>query len=301
MKKLALAVLVYISLLFMPQAAPECLIAGMDFREKTLPSFSAVPKETNPVPFNSEKTRKTEPSIPEVIPTEPQVVSTKQPEKVSETEPTFSYQEVNETVYATTGVNIRSGPGTEYSILDLLSFGSAITRIGIGSNGWSEVLYQGETAYIASEYLTTEEPAPVGPLGTAGRLTIPSVGIDVALYACSSRSEYAIEQQQIVDAADSAAYLDPTYIDGHIVADHQNQGFSALNDCIPYETYAYIYTASSTQRYICIGVGSGQNLGNDLLDWNGTSLNYGAITGGLAMYTCNQDSVHVTITYWEPA
>lgn len=68
------------------------------------------------------------------------------------------YTEVNETVYAVTAVNIRSGPGTNYSRLGLLEAGASIQRIAIGSDGWSKVMYNGQAAYIFSQYLTTSKP-----------------------------------------------------------------------------------------------------------------------------------------------
>ncbi len=73
-------------------------------------------------------------------------------------EPTFT--ETNQTVYVhnTDSVNVRSGPGTSYSSLGRLARNTAITRTGVGSNGWSRVNYNGKTAYISSSYLTTTKP-----------------------------------------------------------------------------------------------------------------------------------------------
>jgi uncharacterized protein YgiM (DUF1202 family) len=74
------------------------------------------------------------------------------------TDPVVTYTEVNETVYAKSSVNIRKGPGTKYERIDSLSAEKSITRIGIGDNGWSKVLYNNEVAYISSNYLTTTKP-----------------------------------------------------------------------------------------------------------------------------------------------
>ena len=65
---------------------------------------------------------------------------------------------MNETVYAISAVNVRSGPGTTYSKLGSLNQNDAVKRIAIGSNGWSRVEYNGQEAYISSNYLTTQEP-----------------------------------------------------------------------------------------------------------------------------------------------
>ena len=73
-------------------------------------------------------------------------------------EPTFT--ETNQTVYVynTDSVNVRSGPGTSYSSLGRVARNTAVTRTGVGSNGWSRVSYNGQTAYISSSYLTTTKP-----------------------------------------------------------------------------------------------------------------------------------------------
>lgn len=82
-----------------------------------------------------------------------------------------TYKEVNETVWATAGVNIRKGAGTNYSIIGSLVKNGSITRIGVGSNGWSKVKYGNSTGYISSEYLTTTNPNP-GASSTTGEAVV---------------------------------------------------------------------------------------------------------------------------------
>lgn len=74
------------------------------------------------------------------------------------TTPAPSFTSVNETVYAKSEVNIRASYSTSSSILGSLQAGDSITRTGIGSNGWSKVTYNGQTAYISSDYLTKTKP-----------------------------------------------------------------------------------------------------------------------------------------------
>lgn len=71
-------------------------------------------------------------------------------------EPTFTT--TNQTVYATGDVNVRSSYSTSSSALGSLKKGDSVIRIGIGSNGWSKVTYNGQTAYISSSLLTTTKP-----------------------------------------------------------------------------------------------------------------------------------------------
>lgn len=69
-----------------------------------------------------------------------------------------SFKEVNETVYATSTVNIREECSTSSTKLGQLKKGESITRIGIGQgefSGWSKVkTSNGDTAYINSNYLS---------------------------------------------------------------------------------------------------------------------------------------------------
>lgn len=55
---------------------------------------------------------------------------------------------------ATANVNIRSGPGTNYSIVGWLAKGATITKTGTSGN-WTRVTYNNQTAYISSAYLKT--------------------------------------------------------------------------------------------------------------------------------------------------
>ena len=68
------------------------------------------------------------------------------------------FKNVEETVYATTAVNVRTGPGTEFERVGLLKEGDSVKRTGIGGNGWSRVVYNGEVAYVIGDYLTTKAP-----------------------------------------------------------------------------------------------------------------------------------------------
>ena len=63
-----------------------------------------------------------------------------------------------------------------------------------------------------------------------GRLVIPSVGVNVALFAVVS--------QAAADAQDSAAYF--PFKNYMLVADHWNQGFWKIKRC-SVGTKAYIY------------------------------------------------------------
>jgi uncharacterized protein YgiM (DUF1202 family) len=71
---------------------------------------------------------------------------------------TPTYEEVSETVYATRDANVRCGPSIQNEQIGSVTKGMAFTCIGIGDNGWSKIIYNGEEAYIYSMYITTVSP-----------------------------------------------------------------------------------------------------------------------------------------------
>ena len=127
-----------------------------------------------------------------------------------------------------------------------------------------------------------------------GRLIIPSVGVDVALF-----NSYT---QGVVDRQDSAGTY--RYNGGQmVIADHKNQGFALTKLSIPGVTIAYINDGQAVTPYICVENNVGSNKANDipydLLDCNGNSI-YLQNAGGICMYTCNDHWSRITYTYWQP-
>ena len=70
----------------------------------------------------------------------------------------FEVTEDKKTMYATTSVNIRTLPSKDSEKLGALQFGQAIEKLGNCDNGWSQVNYNGEIAYINTSYLQDNIP-----------------------------------------------------------------------------------------------------------------------------------------------
>lgn len=70
-----------------------------------------------------------------------------------------------DTMYATTSVNVRSGPGTKYSIVGGLNRGDIVKRTG-ESGKWIRVAYNGIEGYVYGKYLsdTDLDTLPVYPI-----------------------------------------------------------------------------------------------------------------------------------------
>ena len=101
---------------------------------------------------------------PEQTPAAPVETEDTQPpeETESQEDEVQLFTEVNETVYATGTVNLRSGPSTDDEKVGALNKNQSVTRIGIGTGdyaSWSKVkLSDGSEVYVASKYLTTTKP-----------------------------------------------------------------------------------------------------------------------------------------------
>ena len=274
-----------------------------------------VVEETKPTEPKQEETQpeepkpeETAPPVEEQKPTEPTPTEPAQTEQEEPKEPVVNYTEVDEYVYVTaSSLNIRTGPGTSYSKVASAGRNAKIHRIGIGDNGWSKISYDGQTLYVSSSYLSKDpvpEPKPessggkyssvqdeINKRGITCRLTIPSVGVDVACFWASNNL------QAYIDASDSAAFFSYGYQD--VIADHRHQGFSAMKGSA-IGSYAYLDYGSYKKTYVCVANFKGHNTGSSLTDLEGNDIAY-MNEGGIAMYTCNENWQNVTITLWQPA
>lgn len=66
------------------------------------------------------------------------------------------YTTVNETVTAKDETNLRQSASTKSNVVTKLKNGQTVKRIGIGKNGWSKLVYNNQTVYAISSYLTTD-------------------------------------------------------------------------------------------------------------------------------------------------
>ena len=119
--------------------------------EVTEPAYTSEPEQTAPAEPDDQEPQEPAETTADTGPVEP-----------TTTEIPDLFTSVNETVYATTTVNIREGFSADTDKVGSLSKGQSIVRTGIGTGdaeGWSEVEFNGQTAYISSDYLSTTKPA----------------------------------------------------------------------------------------------------------------------------------------------
>lgn len=81
------------------------------------------------------------------------------PEEVGpDVEAMMTFEEVSEQVTAKDETNLRDIPSqdTDSQVMHTLKNGEVAERIAVSANGWSKLVYQGNTYYAVSSYLTTD-------------------------------------------------------------------------------------------------------------------------------------------------
>ena len=124
------------------------------------PSTSAPEPIATPEPIK-DTTPEPEPEQTPATPVETE--DTQPPEETESQEDEVQlFTEVNETVYATGTVNLRSGPSTAHDKVGSLNKSDSVTRVGIGTaeaEGWSRIqLSDGSIVYVSNKYLSTTKP-----------------------------------------------------------------------------------------------------------------------------------------------
>lgn len=122
----------------------------------------------------------------------------KEPEVVN---PTF--KDVNETVYAVSGCNVRSSCSSSISSNKIggLKEGQSVTRTGYHSE-WSRISYNGKTAYVATRLLTTEAPK------VEEENTVTNTAENTAVKnEVTNKVENTVENEVVNEAVDQNAIL----------------------------------------------------------------------------------------------
>lgn len=80
----------------------------------------------------------------------------------ADVEALMNFDAVDETVTAKNSTNLRNKPsqGSDSTVMITLENGQTAQRTGVSASGWSRVVYEGNTYYAVSSYLTTDLTAP---------------------------------------------------------------------------------------------------------------------------------------------
>lgn len=143
------------------------------------------------------------------------------------------------------------------------------------------VVFLGRNREVAEEMLRRS--------GMAGRLVVPSAWIDVALFTDGPGADEAEIRQNICDQQDSAAFFTDGL--GMLIADHNNQAFSVLNQ-VQLGDKAVILRGHSIVTLECSLITDGYNYGKGILDEDGY---YISSYEDYICYTCKEDWNNVRV------
>ena len=80
------------------------------------------------------------------------------PEEEEPEEEKVVFKDTHENLYAKQSCNLRASWSTESEKVGYLTKGQAVERTGYADNGWSRIIYEGKTVYVASRLLSVEKP-----------------------------------------------------------------------------------------------------------------------------------------------
>ena len=210
------------------------------------PSTSAPEPIATPEPIK-DTTPEPEPEQTPATPVETE--DTQPPEETESQEDEVQlFTEVNETVYATGTVNLRSGPSTAHDKVGSLNKSDSVTRVGIGTaeaEGWSRIqLSDGSTVYVSNKYLSTTKPVAQQPSGGSTQ-SKPSSGGSTTTQggnqqqtppqqqtsSGSDMSMLEIEQimkEQFLKDNEEAKANGATVVEGNVLTDEDIEGIGSI-------------------------------------------------------------------------
>lgn len=177
-------------------------------------------------------------------------------------------EDTNETVWTTDAVNVRAEADAYSSRVGGLGKNASITRTGICDNGWSRVDYDGTTAYVHSDYLTTSEPAEEEPSYEEPSGSNGAVGQQMVSFARQFiGNPYVYGGTSLTNGADCSGFVQSIY---------SNFGYSIPRTATTQYNYGYKISVEEAQA-------------GDLLFYS-----YGGEIGHVALYTGEGTIVHAS-------
>lgn len=115
---------------------------------------------------------------------EPTPSPTPEPAPVEKPEPSYTYKDLNKTMYTQTELNVRNTPSTDGALLGRLAAGEEVKVTGqCNETAWYRIDYNGSAGYVTNLYLGTEkpveEPAETVPVETIPEETVEEVTISI--------------------------------------------------------------------------------------------------------------------------
>lgn len=92
---------------------------------------------------------------------------------------TYTYSDMEQTMWVKTALNVRDLPNTEGNKLGLLAQDQEVKVTGqCNETGWYRIEYNGGVGYVSNDYLLTEKPSDQPPTSEPGTPTTPNATVD---------------------------------------------------------------------------------------------------------------------------
>ena len=131
-------------------------IPGCGFEEGAGATVTVIQATPTPIPTPT----------PEVTPT-PEATPTPEP-VVAQTTSGINVTKQDGTYVTNADVNLRSDASADATLIHGVATGTELTSTGVCDNGWIEVSYNGQTAYVSGDYVSKVETAPAGDAAAEG-------------------------------------------------------------------------------------------------------------------------------------
>lgn len=173
------------------------------------------------------------------------------------------------TYYAKSELNVRSGPGTSYSLIKTLSAGDPVEVVAKTSNGWYKTV---KDTYVIASLLTSTKPGSGGSISTGGgTVSNPAVtpadpsSTDLATYAKSLIGVPYVYTGMSTSGFDCSGYV--AYVYAHYYnyyLPHQSNSISKLGtpvaqaDIMIGDVICYDYSGDGVVDHVGLYIGNGQ-------------------------------------------
>lgn len=149
---------------------------------------------------------------PTTQPTEPPVT----PTPTTAPAPVYTVTACSDTVWVNSNdVNVRSGPGTDYTSLGSVDAGYEFSRTGTTDNGWSVVTFNDTQAFISNDLLSTTEVSPIAEPATVDESGFTDCSDTVTIGSTANIRTGPGTSYGIVDVAAVGTVLTRTGVSAH--------------------------------------------------------------------------------------
>lgn len=139
-----------------------CAVSGKDKTPAntldTAPDLPPVSADVTPATTGSLMIHDNPDLTAETEPTEPTAVPEETSPDGTTSVPGYTIEVITAKMYATDILNVRETPSTEAMVVGQLNLGDEADVIGVTSNGWYQINFNGGKPFVYAEYLSAEKP-----------------------------------------------------------------------------------------------------------------------------------------------